>query len=113
MIAHFAERAFRNIPFLLSVLLAVPASVGAGGGGEKQSGPAGGADREQFIDGPRGRIWTCGEYDEAGMATIRRFRDLLPRGSMAVIPRASHLHMLEQPEIFREIVNRFLEETER
>ncbi|MFH1037574.1 MAG: proline iminopeptidase-family hydrolase [PVC group bacterium] len=55
----------------------------------------------------------CGEYDEAGVETVKHFRDLLPDGALAVIPRASHCHMLEQPEIFRAIVNAFLDDVEK
>ncbi len=57
-------------------------------------------------------LLTCGEHDEAAVETVRDFRDLLPDGAMAVIPRASHTHMLEEPEIFRIVVETFLKEAE-
>jgi len=46
----------------------------------------------------------CGEHDEATPATVQLYRDRLPQGSMAVLPRASHLHHLEQPDLFLAIV---------
>jgi len=31
-----------------------------------------------------------------------------PNGRMAVIPNASHLHQIEQPELFKAVVRNFL-----
>lgn len=49
-----------------------------------------------------------GEHDEAAPDTLMAFRDALPRGEMAVIPRASHVHHLERPDLFLAIVRDFL-----
>ena len=46
----------------------------------------------------------CGEHDEAAPASVQLFRDRLPRGAMAVLPHASHLHHLEQRGLFLEVV---------
>ncbi|HOW57353.1 MAG TPA: proline iminopeptidase-family hydrolase [Smithellaceae bacterium] len=58
-------------------------------------------------------LLVCGEYDEAGIKTVEYFRDLLPQGSMAVIPDASHIHAVEQPNIFRAILRSFWEKTKK
>ena len=49
-----------------------------------------------------------GEHDEAAPDTLLAFRNALPRGEMAVLPRASHLHHLERPDLFLPIVRDFL-----
>lgn len=55
----------------------------------------------------------CGEHDEAAPATVQLFRDRLPRGAMAVLPHASHLHHLEQPELFLAVVRDHLHRSDR
>ena len=50
----------------------------------------------------------CGEHDEASPASVQLFRDRLPRGAMAVLPYASHLHHLEQPGVFLDVVRNHL-----
>ena len=54
----------------------------------------------------------CGEHDEAAPATVQRYRDRLPQGSMAVLPHASHLHHLEQPDLFLAVVRDHLHRSE-
>lgn len=49
-------------------------------------------------------LLVCGEHDEAAPTSVQLFRDRLPRGAMAVLPHASHLHHLEQPGLFLEVV---------
>ena len=50
----------------------------------------------------------CGDSDEAGVNTVNDYRMAFPDARMAVIPGASHLHHIEQPEIFKTVVNNFL-----
>jgi proline iminopeptidase len=54
----------------------------------------------------------CGEHDEATPDTVRRYRDCLPRGAMAVLPHASHHHHLEQPDLFLAVVRDHLHRSE-
>jgi proline iminopeptidase len=54
-------------------------------------------------------LLVCGDRDEAGVKTVKDYQMAFPDAAMAVIPQASHLHQLEQPDIFKVIVNRFLE----
>ena len=51
----------------------------------------------------------CGDNDEAGVKTVVDYRQAFPDASMAMIPDSSHMHHLEQPGIFKAIVNSFLE----
>ncbi len=53
-------------------------------------------------------LLTGGEHDEAAPDTLLTFRDALPRGEMLVLPRAAHLHHLEQPDLFLAAVRAFL-----
>ena len=53
-------------------------------------------------------LLTCGDYDEAGVKTVKDYHMAFPDASMAVIPYSAHLHHIEQPEIFKAIVNNFL-----
>jgi len=50
----------------------------------------------------------CGDRDEAGVKTVKDFQMAFPQAQMAVIPNASHLHQIEQPQIYQVIVNEFL-----
>jgi proline iminopeptidase len=50
----------------------------------------------------------CGDYDEAGVKTVKDYQTAFPNACMAVIPDSAHLHQIEQPEIFKTVVNRFL-----
>jgi proline iminopeptidase len=51
----------------------------------------------------------CGEHDEAAPETVRLYRDAFPDAQMTVLPNASHLHHLEQPDLFRKRVRDFLQ----
>lgn len=51
---------------------------------------------------------TCGDHDEAGVKTCKDFQMRLGKGQLAVIPNAAHLHHVEQPEIYKAVVQAFL-----
>jgi len=53
-------------------------------------------------------LLTCGDHDEAGVKTVKDFQMRLGKGQLAVIPHAAHLHHIEQPEIYKAVVNAFL-----
>jgi proline iminopeptidase len=53
-------------------------------------------------------LLTCGDRDEAGVATVKTFQEALPRADLAVIPGAAHFHCVEQPEIYKAAVAPFL-----
>jgi proline iminopeptidase len=53
-------------------------------------------------------LLTCGDNDEAGVKTLKDFQMAFPQAQMAVIPNASHLHQIEQPQIYKIVVNEFL-----
>lgn len=53
-------------------------------------------------------LLTCGDRDEAGVKTVKDFQERFPDASLAVIPKASHLHQLERPEIFAAVIKDFL-----
>lgn len=55
-------------------------------------------------------LLTCGDRDEAGVATVKDFQMLFPNAGMAVIPKASHLHQIERPAVYCAIVRDFLQE---
>ncbi len=55
-------------------------------------------------------LLTCGDFDEAGVRTVRDCQMIMPSAGMAVLPGASHLHHIEKPELFLMIVRNFLEE---
>lgn len=54
-------------------------------------------------------LLVCGDHDEAGVKTVRDYQAAFPDARMAVIPDSSHLHQIEQPQIFKTIINRFLD----
>jgi proline iminopeptidase len=58
-------------------------------------------------------LLTCGDRDEAGGKTVKDFQQRFPKARMAVIPRASHLHQLERPEIFIPVVKDFLRDVDQ
>ncbi len=60
----------------------------------------------QEIDVPV--LLTCGDNDEAGVKTVKDYQSAFPNASMGVIPDSAHLHHIEQPEIFKAVVNNFL-----
>lgn len=55
-------------------------------------------------------LLVCGDHDEAGTKTVKDYQAAFANACMAVIPNASHLHHLEQPHIFKAVVNRFFEQ---
>ena len=55
-------------------------------------------------------LLTCGDFDEAGVKTVRNCQMAMPNAGMAVLPDTSHLHHIEKPELFLMIVRNFLEE---
>jgi proline iminopeptidase len=57
-------------------------------------------------------LLTCGDRDEAGVATVKGFQQRFPEARMAVIPMASHLHQIERTAIFAALVRDFLGEVE-
>lgn len=56
-------------------------------------------------------LLTCGDADEADPRTAKEFQLAFPRADLAVLPRASHLHQLEQPELYKRILRDFLDRT--
>jgi proline-specific peptidase len=57
-------------------------------------------------------LLVCGDNDEAGPGTVKEYQTSFPDARMAVIPDASHLHHIEQPEIFKMIIGDFLDSNE-
>jgi proline iminopeptidase len=57
-------------------------------------------------------LLVCGDRDEAGVKTVKDFQQLFPDARMAVIPKASHLHQIERPEIFAAVVGNFLRDVD-
>ena len=55
-------------------------------------------------------LLTCGDRDEAGVATVKDFQLAFPDARMAVIPQAAHIHHIERPAIFAAVVKDFLQE---
>ena len=53
-------------------------------------------------------LLTCGDADEADPRTVKDYQLAFPRAALAVLPRASHLHQLEQPELYKAILRDFL-----
>ncbi len=53
-------------------------------------------------------LLVSGDADEAGVKTVKDYQMAFPHADMAVIPHASHLHHIEQPEIFKAVVRSFL-----
>jgi len=43
---------------------------------------------------------------------VKDFQEAFPQARMAVIPRASHLHQVERPEIFAAVIRDFLRDIE-
>lgn len=67
-------------------------------------------DRVSEIDIPV--LLTCGDMDEASPKTCKDYQLAFNTASLAVIPNASHLHQVEQPEIYKLVVNQFLRDLE-
>ena len=57
-------------------------------------------------------LFTCGEYDECRPATISKFHMAVPYSKMAVIADASHMHHVEKPQEYRQLVSAWLKRFE-
>lgn len=53
-------------------------------------------------------LFTVGEFDEANPATVRRFADLTPGATLAVIPGAAHITTWDNPPAMLHVVRTFL-----
>jgi proline iminopeptidase len=53
-----------------------------------------------------------GEHDECRPSHLADMQARIPGSRLAVIKDASHLCFAEQPQVFRELVNAFLDEAE-
>lgn len=53
-------------------------------------------------------LLTCGDRDELDVKTLKEFQLAIPNAQMAVLPNSAHMHHLEQPKIYKEIVSEFL-----
>lgn len=49
-----------------------------------------------------------GDHDEVGVEEMRTFQLAIPDSRLAVLPEASHMTYLEQPELFRAVVGGFV-----
>ena len=56
-------------------------------------------------------LFLCGEFDEARPETVRRHAALVPGARWVEIPGASHLPMVERPELYWPHVRAFLQES--
>lgn len=54
-------------------------------------------------------LLTCGDRDEISVKTMTEYQMTFPMAQLAVLPNASHMHFLEQPEIYKTIVNTFFQ----
>jgi len=63
-------------------------------------------DRLHLIGEPV--LLTCGDRDEADPRTVKEFQLAFPNADMAVLPRASHFHHLEQPGIYKALLRGFM-----
>lgn len=58
-------------------------------------------------------LLTRGDFDEAGVKTLKDCQLSMPNAFMAVLPNASHLHHLEKPDLFLCIIREFLHDFSR
>ncbi len=56
-------------------------------------------------------LLTCGDFDEAGVKTLKDCQMAMANAHLAVLPNASHLHHIEKPDLFLGIVRGFLRES--
>ncbi len=66
------------------------------------------SSRLHGIDVPM--LLTCGDRDEAGVKTVDDSRDAFPEAQMAVLPKASHMHQVERPGLYKTIARGFPDE---
>lgn len=57
-------------------------------------------------------LLVCGDADEADPRTVKEYQLAFPDARMAVLPGASHLCHLEQPELFKAVVGGFLNQVD-
>ena len=67
-----------------------------------------GSDRLGQIEAPT--LFTCGQYDEATPAACEDFAAKVPNARVEVIPDASHMAFIEQPEAYMATVSAFFDE---
>lgn len=53
-------------------------------------------------------LFMCGDSDEVTLPTMARYRDLVPGAQLAVVPGAGHATAKDQPELYRQLLVRFL-----
>jgi len=58
-------------------------------------------------------LLVCGDNDEADPRTVKVYQRAFPDAGMAVIPDSSHLHHIEQPELFKAVIGHFLHRIEK
>lgn len=57
-------------------------------------------------------LFTAGRYDEATPETTRWYHELLPGSSLVIFENSSHLAMVEEADLYVEVVRHFLREVE-
>ena len=55
-------------------------------------------------------LLTCGDSDEAGVKTVKDFQGAFRNASLCVIPRSTHMHHIEKPEIYKAAVQSYLKD---
>jgi pimeloyl-ACP methyl ester carboxylesterase len=50
-----------------------------------------------------------GEKTNVPLEATRAWSELLPNSKLVLIPKAGHVHFIEQPAAFRKVANRFLD----
>jgi proline-specific peptidase len=55
-------------------------------------------------------LFVCGEFDEARPETVRRHAGLVPGARFVEIPGASHLPLVERPDVYWQQVRAFLQQ---
>ncbi|MGE4552660.1 MAG: proline iminopeptidase-family hydrolase [Desulfovibrionaceae bacterium] len=57
-------------------------------------------------------LLTCGEFDEATPESMRHFAARIPGAKVVVFKGGSHMHHLEQPRLYKHVIEDFLEQVE-
>jgi len=52
----------------------------------------------------------CGDRDEVGVKTMKDYQMAFPTAQLAVIPNASHMNVIERPDIFKAVINEFIKD---
>ncbi len=58
-------------------------------------------------------LFTCGRYDEATPEATAWYQSLLPGSKLAVFEKSAHMTMLEEPELYAQVVRDFLRQVEQ